>query len=119
MIIRYIYSDKDNMTSPDWEIHAYPTDDDDTRESYTFVTSGFDKYGFGGEVLVLGNKEDGIRIAELINSFCMLLVNGDTFDPSLPHQIDNNDGEPLYKFNVSVFETTEEGVKYQLFPQLK
>lgn len=106
----------DKIKKPDWVITARPYNKKKIKTSYVFETKGFAKYGFGGEVLVMGEEKNGERIAELINSFCMLLINGEKFDSTHTHQIDYTDGRQPIKFNLFVFNNPTDGIKYQLAP---
>ena len=104
--------------TPDWTINVTPsrlTKINTSNGIATYETSGFEKHGFGGEVVVYGRMKDSLYIAGLINNFCDLMIQGDRFDPRRGHYIHNH--EYNYHFHVVEYDPPlKGGVKYQLIP---
>lgn len=102
----------------DWMIHAIANKKERNNPEceIDYITSGFDKYGFGGEVIVVGKVKNAEKIANLINTFCCMLIQGENFDIRYTHCIDNTKRETEYRFNIVKYETLNAGAKYQLIP---
>lgn len=83
-----------------------------------FTTSGFDKYGFG-EVTVIGKSNNENKITELINRFCILLAEGDEFNPNNTHTIGDAEGKIDFTFNVFYGRYENDGVWVQLIPDFE
>lgn len=102
----------------DWLIHAIA--DEEERKNpeceIDYITSGFDKHGLGGEVMVVGKVKNADKIMNLINTFCRMLIKGEKFDPKYTHNIHDTNGKSQFKFNICVYETLNAGAKYQLIP---
>lgn len=103
----------------DWMVHAvmeHKSDRNKPEKTIDYVTSGFANHGFDGEVMVVGKVKNAEEIANLINIFCRMMIEGEKFDPNCTHTIDDMDGNPKFKFNVYEYQTLNGDVKYQLIP---
>ena len=102
----------------DWMIHAIANKKERNNPEceIDYITSGFDKHGFGGEVIVVGKVKNAEKIADLINTFCCMLIKGEKFETGYTHCIDNAKGETKYRFNIVRYTTLNAGAKYQLIP---
>lgn len=110
---------RNKKTKIDWVILAETEKKSDKNNPECVVdyrTSGFSKYGFGGEVLVVGKVKDASKIADLINTFCKMMIDGEKFALGFTHCIDKPNGETKYRFNIVEYATLNNGVKYQLIP---
>ena len=110
---------KNKKTRIDWMVLAETEHENDRNNPEAIVdcrTEGFEKHGFGGEVLVVGKVKNVNRIANLINTFCKLMISGEDFEPGIVHYIDGKDGVNQFKFHLIRYSTLNNGIKYQLIP---
>ena len=108
----------------DWIIRAISEEEErcDPECVIDYVSCGFESYGFGGEVLVVGKVKDSEKIAKFINTFCRLLIKGEKFSPEGIHYIDDINGHTQFVFHIFEYKTSNHliphpKVKYQLIPQ--
>lgn len=105
----------------DWTILATtetPEDRNNPEYILDYVTSGFSKHNFGGEVMVVGKVKNSETIANLINTFCRMMIKGEKFLPGYTHTISGADGKVQFRFNVCEYTPANGNVKYQLIPAL-
>lgn len=102
---------KENLENIDWKIIAQISDN---GEGF-FKTLGFYKYGYG-EIIVVNTSLNGEKVAELINTFGKMLLNGEKFDENCKHFIDDSDGKTEFAFSV-IYGEYNNGEKWiQLVP---
>lgn len=100
----------------DWMVMGIADDKNNPESLADYVTEGFTKHGFGGEVMVVGTVKNGNSITSLINTFCKMMIKGEEFRTDCTHCIDFPDGKPEYKFNIFKYQPLNGNVKYQLVP---
>ena len=71
---------KENLENIDWKIIAQISDN---GEGF-FKTLGFYKYGYG-EIIVVNTSLNGEKVAELINTFGKMLLNGEKWIQLVPY----------------------------------
>ena len=98
---------KITMSDEDIEGNKYPNGEID------YMTLGFKKYGYG-DVVVAGTRRHAEKIADLINTVCQMLIDGDRFEPGIVHYIDDKKGRTRFKFRVSKYNMDNGGVHQKL-----